>query len=90
MFGCPCAFIHGHMFTGVHEDRLIVRVPEAAAAQPFAPMGRAMKEYAALEGALDLPPQELREWVRRAFDYASALPPKAPAAAAKKRAGRKA
>jgi TfoX/Sxy family transcriptional regulator of competence genes len=85
MFGCPCAFIHGNMFAGVHESRLIVRVPSEAAVRPFAPMGRAMKEYAAIEGALDLPPRELRDWVRQAFDYASALPAKVARAAAKRR-----
>lgn len=79
MFGCPCAFVHGHLFAGVHEDRLLARVPEAAAVHPFAPMGRAMREYAALEGALDWPAHELRDWVRRAYDYASGLPPKAAA-----------
>ncbi len=27
MFGCPCAFINDNMFTGIHEDGVIVRVP---------------------------------------------------------------
>ena len=25
MFGCPCAFVNGNMFAGLHEDRLILR-----------------------------------------------------------------
>lgn len=87
MFGCPSAFVNGQLFAGVHEDRLLVRVPEAAAAHPFAPMGRAMREYAALPGALDWPAGELQQWLRRAHDYALGLPAKAPAA--KKPAARK-
>src|SRR5687767_8704266 len=39
MFGCPCAFVNGQLFAGVHEDRLLVRVPDAAAEHPFAPIG---------------------------------------------------
>ncbi len=28
MFGCPCAFVNGNMFAGVHEQNLIVRLSE--------------------------------------------------------------
>lgn len=76
MFGCPCAFVHGNMFAGVHETRLILRIPEEAARRPFAPMGRAMREYAAIEDALDCEPREIRELVARALAYTRALPPK--------------
>jgi TfoX/Sxy family transcriptional regulator of competence genes len=76
MFGCPSAFVGGHLFACVHEDRLVVRIPSEAARRPFAPMGRAMKEYAAVEGALDLPGREFEALVARALDYASGLPPK--------------
>lgn len=31
MFGCPCAFVNGNMFAGLHENRLLVRAPEEAA-----------------------------------------------------------
>jgi TfoX/Sxy family transcriptional regulator of competence genes len=86
MFGCPCAFVHGNMFAGVHETRLIVRIPSEAAARPFAPMGRPMKDYAAIEEALDCEPRELREWVLRAFDYTRVLPPKVKKPAGKKSA----
>lgn len=76
MFGCPCAFVNGQLFAGVWQDRLLVRVPEAAAQHPFGPMGRPMKEYAALPGALDWPAGELLAWLRRAHGYASGLPAK--------------
>lgn len=32
MFGCPCAFVEGNMFAGLHEDRLIVRLPNGGEA----------------------------------------------------------
>jgi TfoX/Sxy family transcriptional regulator of competence genes len=89
MFGCPCAFVHGNMFAGVHETRLIVRIPSEAAARPFAPMGRAMKDYAAIEDALDCEPRELRDWVTRAFEYTRALPPKVKKAANKSAVAKK-
>jgi TfoX/Sxy family transcriptional regulator of competence genes len=77
MFGCPCAFVNGNMFAGLHEERLIVRVPQEAAARPFVVMGRTMKEYAALDGALDLGEADMANWIERGFAYARALPPKA-------------
>jgi TfoX-like protein len=29
MFGYPCAFLNGHLFCGLHQDGIIVRLPEA-------------------------------------------------------------
>lgn len=78
MFGCPCAFVNGNMFAGLHETRLIVRVPEEAAARPFVVMGRTMREYTAIEDALEREPAELKKWIARAFAYGQALPPKKP------------
>ena len=88
MFGCPCAFVNGNMFAGLHEDRLIVRVPVEAAAHPFVVMGRTMREYAALENALEREPAELKAWIARAFAHTRALPPK-PAPKPKARARRR-
>ena len=83
MFGYPCAFINGNMFAGLHEQRLIVRLPAEAAARPFAVMGKVRKDYAAIPDALDCPPQQFREWISSALDYAKALPPKERKAKAK-------
>lgn len=88
MFGCPCAFVNGNMFTGLHETRLIVRLPEAErvrliatnAAKPFAVMGRTMREYVAIEDALDRGPAEIGEYMSCALDYARKLPSKKKAA----------
>lgn len=54
MFGYPCAFVNGQMFTGPHQDPMILRLSEADraifraldGAHPFEPMpGRPMREY---------------------------------------------
>lgn len=84
MFGCPCAFVRGNMFVGVHEDRLILRLDEARRAQlleqglvaPFSPMGRTMREYVAIESAAQRPAKELAALTREAFAFASRLPAK--------------
>jgi TfoX/Sxy family transcriptional regulator of competence genes len=87
MFGYPCAFVQGNMFTGLHEHRLLVRLPEAqraellqqAGATPFEPMpGRVMREYVVVPEAFLSKPQMLRSWIGSAFEYAASLPPKRP------------
>jgi TfoX/Sxy family transcriptional regulator of competence genes len=84
MFGCPCAFVNGNLFTGLHEQRLIVRLPEAQraallrtnGAQPFAVMGRTMREYVAIDNPLARAPRQIGAWMKKALAYAQALPPK--------------
>ena len=47
MFGYPCAFVRGNFWVGLHEDNVVVRLPdglhervaELRAAPPFDPMG---------------------------------------------------
>lgn len=78
MFGCPCAFVSGQMFAAVHQERLLVRLPDEALTRPCLMMGRTMKEYAAFDGALDLDAGEMKTWVALGFAYAQTLPPKAP------------
>lgn len=78
MFGCPCAFVNGNMFAGLHEDGLIVRVPSEAPMRPFTVMGRTMREYARFDDAAAMTDAERRHWVDRAFAYAAALPAKLP------------
>jgi TfoX/Sxy family transcriptional regulator of competence genes len=84
MFGCPCAFVNGNMFAGVHEQNLILRLDEAGRARarerfgagPFTAMGRTMHEYVALPGAAQRPPEEVAQLVAEAFGYARSLPAK--------------
>lgn len=85
MFGYPAAFANGHLFTGLHQDDLMLRLgaTERAAllalpgAKPFAPMpGRVMREYAVVPAALHEDRRALRAWMRKALAYVCALPPK--------------
>lgn len=90
MFGYANAFVNGNMFAGLFEDSLVVRVPEEAAAHPFTVMGKTMREYAAIDGAMDLSPAAFAKWMQRGYGYAAKLPPKKPRKpkAAARRAGR--
>ena len=95
MFGFPWSFVHGNMFMGLHERNFILRlsVDDRATAigqgaTQFAPMGRAIKEYVALPPAIVGDGDALRDWVARAYAFASAMPTKAkkPRAPATKKA----
>jgi TfoX/Sxy family transcriptional regulator of competence genes len=94
MFGYPAAFTGGHLFAGLHQEDLILRLPEdqraeaarAIGARPFVPMpGRAMREYVALAAAERVKPDQLRIWLARSFAFARTLPPKAAKTASAKR-----
>lgn len=85
MFGYPCAFVNGNMFTGLHQENLIVRLAEEdrqtlvkqKGAEIFAPFpGRLMKEYVSLPPAIIEDTKELKGWMRRSLEYAAALPAK--------------
>lgn len=93
MFGYPCAFVGGNLFTGLHQENIIVRLAEKdrvvaidkKGARLFEPMaGRPMREYVVLPQAAVAGREELAAWLRRGLSYAASLPPKA------KKAGRKA
>jgi hypothetical protein len=83
MFGMPCRFLHGHMFFGVFQDTLVVRLaPEDLAAflasgtaRPFVAMGRQMREWA----QHDVTPQTgktLVPWLAHAVRFVGGLPAK--------------
>jgi hypothetical protein len=85
MFGCPCAFIQGNMFTGLHQESMIFRLsPEDRAAflalpgaTPFVPMeGRPMREYVVAPPEMLALPDELERWMLRAFTFTKSLAPK--------------
>ncbi|OGN81359.1 MAG: hypothetical protein A2X23_08955 [Chloroflexi bacterium GWC2_73_18] len=85
MFGYPAAFANGQMFTGLHERRWVVRLPDEAriellamdGAAPFEPMpGRPMKEYVVFPPAIVADLDALQTWIGRALAYVAALPPK--------------
>lgn len=95
MFGSPTFFINNNMFAGAHEENLILRLSETDRGLikaendevgPFEPMaGRPMKEYVALPEPLLADTEWLQGWLRRSFEFASGLPPKA---RKKKKAGK--
>ena len=87
MFGYSAAFVHGNMFAGLHQEDVLVRLPEAerqallsSGGRNFEPMpGRVMKNYLLLPEASD--GRTLSLWLRKAFDYTSQLPAKGTRAA---------
>ncbi|NGX51153.1 MAG: hypothetical protein K1060chlam2_01011 [Chlamydiae bacterium] len=85
MFGYPCCFCNGNMFTGLHEENWILRLSEedrneigGLGAEPFAPMGRAMREYVLLPNAIIKSSDQLKRWIERSLSFVSALPHKLP------------
>lgn len=87
MFGYPCAFLQGQMFTGLFQDSFILRLSAEDRAQflrldgalPFEPMpGRPMKEYVVLPERLLTQKETLHRWLEKAFAYAGSLPAKEP------------
>jgi len=86
MFGYPCAFVGGHMTTGLFEATWFVRATEAMreellamdGAAPFSPMpGRAMQGYVVLPASVVADRVARGAWVARAIEASRALPPKA-------------
>jgi len=97
MFGYPCAFVNGNLFTGLFQQGMIFRLsPSDQAAfldQPgavqFAPMpGRSMKGYVMFSDPFAAGEETLGDWLKCALQFASRLPPKEKAAA-KKSPGKK-
>ncbi len=85
MFGYPCAFVNGNMFTGLHQEALIVRLGaddrkrliDEAGARQFEPMpGRPMREYIALPEPVLNDREKLIEIIRLAKQFAASLAPK--------------
>ncbi|MBM4376001.1 MAG: TfoX/Sxy family protein [Deltaproteobacteria bacterium] len=87
LFGNPCGYVNGTMFTGIHESQWILRVSPTQrtrlialhGGEVFEPMrGRPMNDYVRLPREIADDRRRLRGWIRRAFEYCAALP--APAA----------
>ncbi len=84
MFGYPACFANGHMFTGLHQDRWVIRLPDEARAAlaeaggtPFEVMpARPMREYLVLPATLASDPAAMRPWLERALANARDMPPK--------------
>jgi TfoX/Sxy family transcriptional regulator of competence genes len=86
MFGYPCAFLNGKLLCGLFEDQMMVRLSEGdrtaaamkAAATPFAPGGRPMREYVVLPPEILGDKRKLDGWLERSAKYVGALPPGKP------------
>ncbi len=93
MFGTTAYFTQGTMFGCVYGGSIVVRLPEAerekllrAGGVPFAPMGRAMREYVVAPAAFIRQPAKLRPWIRKAQAFAESLPPRQPKSARRRTA----
>lgn len=86
MFGFPAAFIGGNMTAGLHQETVMVRLPDAEREERiadgwslFEPMpGRPMREYVALPPEVFTDVDATRRWIGRAAEYVRTLPPKSP------------
>jgi len=93
LFGYPCASVNGHVFCGLHQDGIIVHLPEARrdalvaeGAAVFEPMpGQAMKEFVVVPTEIVQDRQRLRALLGEALAHASSLAPKAKRASAVKK-----
>lgn len=88
MFGYPVAFVNGHMFAGLHQDNMILRLSgddrtgflQQDGAKIFEPMpGRLMREYVVVPASMLRSAKPLDVWLKKAWTYARSLPPKAAA-----------
>ena len=85
MFGYPCCFVVGHMFMGLHEDNLFLRLSEEdieaflriPGASRFEPMaGRPMRGYVTVPREMLADGPDLHGWIERSLAFARQLPPK--------------
>ena len=84
-FGNLGAFVNGNMFAGLFGSDLGVRLTEASDFDELAhvrgsglygPADRPMSNYRSLPPDWAEQPELVTDWVGRAFDHVSALPPK--------------
>ncbi len=96
MFGYPCAFVGGHFFAGLFEERVVARLPggmheefaQTRDAEPFNPMGHArpMAGWFLVPEAVSGSDRKLGAFLAAAFAEVVRLPPKVkPAATTKKK-----
>jgi TfoX/Sxy family transcriptional regulator of competence genes len=86
MFGYPVAFVKGHMFAGLHQDNMILRLSgddrtgflQQDGAKIFEPLpGRFMREYVLVPASMLRSAKPLDAWLKKAWTNARSLPPKA-------------
>jgi TfoX/Sxy family transcriptional regulator of competence genes len=86
MFGHTAAFVNGQMFAGTFGSHVFARLGETSRAEllavpgatAFAPMkNRPMKEYVQLPSEMLSDAPAAKQWIARALEWTSTLPPKA-------------
>lgn len=85
MFGFPCAFLQGNMFTGLFQVHMFFRLDETdkaeflklSGATPFEPVkGRVMSEYVTVPQSMLADEVQLKTWLARSLAYVRSLPVK--------------
>jgi TfoX/Sxy family transcriptional regulator of competence genes len=84
MFGGVCYLLKGNMFCGVYKDSLILRLGEDRAKRaltlpsvsPFDITGKPMKGWVMVEPSGFQTDEALKEWLTKAREFVSDLPPK--------------
>ena len=84
MFGGTCHLLGGHMFCGVLDDKLILRLGEARAAEllsdvlveEFDITGRPMKGWVMIDEKAFRTDQKMVEWLDLAREFVATLPAK--------------
>ncbi len=86
MFGYPAYFINGNMFTGIHGEKLFIKLSnddiqkimkDHSEVTPFEVMkGRPMKGYVVLPKSFYSQQSLFGEWLEKSVNYVSSLPPK--------------
>ena len=86
MFGYPVAFVHGHFFAGLHEEKVLLRLPgglrqqlpEMAQAAGFDPMknGKGSKDWFVVPASVSENTSRLAVLLAAALPLVAALPPK--------------
>ncbi len=85
MFGYPCAFLNGHLFVGLHQENMVLKLNDddreeffkTYRTRPFEPMaGRIMREYAIVPEKVIASDKLIKEWLQRSMAYVKSLPPK--------------
>lgn len=88
MFGYPACFVNGNFFTGLHEHRVVIRLPgdirrvapELADAPTFDPMGtgRGMKDWYEIPADIVADERRLADLLAATIEEVAKLPPKQP------------
>lgn len=85
LFGCPAAFVGGHLAVTVFRDQFVIKLGDADVARlhegrkpvPFEPLeGRRMRELYVVPRGVLADHETLGEWLGAALDRVTAWPPK--------------